>query len=48
MTGQEIAAFGIGLAALAYIGWRWVVRRRASTCCGEKQCPAAKRIVDKL
>ncbi|MDJ0975465.1 MAG: hypothetical protein QNJ98_13455 [Planctomycetota bacterium] len=48
MTAQEIIAFGIGLAALAYIGWRWVVRRRAATCCGETECPAAKRMVEKL
>ena len=48
MTAQEIGAYAIGLLALAYVVWRWRSRRAAATCCGEKECPAAKKIVDQL
>ena len=42
MTGQEIAVAVIGLGALAYLVSRYVIRKRAATCCGEKVCPAVK------
>ena len=48
MSTQEIATYGVGLLALGYIAWRWMARRAANTCCGEKECPAAKRVVDRL
>lgn len=48
MTAQEYAAYGIGLLALGYMAWRYMARRAANTCCGEKECPAAKRVVDRL
>ena len=48
MSAQEYIAFGIGLLALTYIVWRWRSRRSAGTCCGEKECPAAKKIVERL
>ncbi|MDF1702045.1 MAG: hypothetical protein P1V36_12885 [Planctomycetota bacterium] len=42
MTGQELAVLGLGLLAGAYVGWRFLVRRRAATCCGARQCPATQ------
>ena len=42
VTGQELAVLGLGLLAGAYVGWRFLVRRRASTCCGARQCPATQ------
>jgi hypothetical protein len=45
MTAQEVGVLVIGLAAAGYAFVRFVIRRRASTCCGESTCPAAKRAV---
>jgi hypothetical protein len=47
MTGQEIAAAILVLLAGAYLTLR-IVRRRAGNCCGEKECPAAKEVTQRL
>lgn len=48
MSVQEAIAYGIGLLACAYMVWRWRSKRGAGTCCGAKECPASKRIVERL
>ncbi len=48
MSAQEVVVLVIGLAALSYAFVRFVVRRRAGTCCGESSCPAAKGAVERL
>jgi len=48
MNAQEIAVLVIGLATVSYIVVRMLRRRRRGTCCGEKECPAAKQILDRI
>ena len=48
MTGQELATLLIVAAALAYLVGRRLRRRSAGTCCGERECPAAKKTIDRL
>ena len=43
MTGQEIGVLVIGLVDGGYVLMRFVIRRRAGTCCGERACPAATK-----
>jgi len=44
--GWIVAVIGVG--TLAWLVRRFVVRRGAGTCCGEKECPAARRMLDRL
>ena len=44
---QTIGAVLVLVAALGYLVWR-VLARRGNNCCGEKECPAAKQMVDRL
>ncbi len=46
MTIQEVLVFGLVAAAVLYVGYRFW--RRRTNCCGEKECPAAKRMVDNI
>ncbi len=48
MSAQEWAAIGIGVLAASYLGWRALRRRLAGTCCGERECPAAREIVKRM
>ncbi len=48
MSAQEWTVLVIGLATGAYLVLRTVRRRRRGTCCGEKECPAAKQILDRI
>ena len=48
MTTQELIAYALGLSAVGYLAWRLVRRRLAGTCCGERECPAAKRIAQRI
>ena len=48
MTTQEFIAYALGAAALGYLGWRIARRRLAGNCCGAKECPAAKQIVERF
>ncbi len=48
MMLQEIIAFGTGALALGYLLWRKLHKRASGNCCGEKQCPAASGVVDKI
>lgn len=48
MSVQEIGAFLLlGLAA-AYLLVRFFRRRSSATCCGERTCPAAKALLDRI
>ena len=48
MSAQEWSVVAIGAATVAYLGWRLLRRRLAATCCGERECPAAKAVVERL
>ncbi len=48
MSTQEWIVAAIGVATAVYLGWRLVRRRLAATCCGEKECPAAKALAERL
>lgn len=48
MTTQEWTAIGIGALAGGYLLWRALRRRLVGTCCGERECPAAKEIVKRI
>ena len=48
MAAQELITYAIGALALGYLGLRIVRRKLAGNCCGEKQCPAAKQIVQRI
>jgi hypothetical protein len=45
---QEIAAFAVAALAVAYLVVRHFRRRATGNCCGEKECPAAKGMVEKI
>ena len=45
---QETLAVLAVVAALAYLVGRLLRRRSAGTCCGERECPAARMTVEKL
>lgn len=48
MTWQEpLAALLVALAA-GYLLWRQRARRRRGTCCGERECPATRRILERI
>lgn len=44
---QEFGAALVLAIALGYLVRR-IVKRRGNNCCGEKECPAAKEMVDKM
>lgn len=48
MSAQEWIVAAIGAATLGYLVWRAVRRRLASTCCGERECPATRRVLEDL
>jgi hypothetical protein len=48
VTLQAILAFALGAVALAYLVRRVLRTRTAGTCCGERTCPAARRMLDRL
>ena len=48
MIVQDVAALLAVAAALVYLARRWLRRRSAATCCGERECPAARRALEKL
>lgn len=48
MTGQELAALLLVALAGLYLLRRLGVRRRRGTCCGERECGAAKRILERM
>lgn len=45
---QEIGAITLVALAVAYLAWRYLSRRAAGNCCGEKECPAAREMVEKF
>jgi len=45
---QTLGAIAILTAAIAYLAWRYATRRATGTCCGEKECPAATGMIDRL
>ncbi len=45
---QELIAIALIGCAVTYLGWRYLKKRNASTCCGEDVCPAMKRFVERL
>ncbi len=45
---QEIAVFVVGAIALGYLVMRYARKRATGNCCGEKECPAAREMVDKI
>ena len=48
MSAQEWIVAAIGAATLGYLVWRAVQRRLAATCCGERECPATRRILEEM
>ncbi len=46
MTAQEIIVVVLVAAAVLYVIYRLWLRR--TNCCGQKECPAAKRVVDNI
>jgi len=48
MTGQEIAAFVVVGLAVAYLAARRLRKKASGNCCGEKECPAARGMLDKI
>ncbi len=45
---QELITITLVALAATYLGWRYLMKRKASTCCGEDVCPAMKRTVERL
>lgn len=45
---QQVAAYLLLAAAVAYLIVRYVRRKSTGNCCGEPECPAAKGMVRKL
>ena len=48
MTMQELIAYALGATALGYLALRVIRKRLSGNCCGEKECPAAKQIVQRF
>jgi hypothetical protein len=48
MSLQEIAAFAVAALAVVYLVLRHRRRRSTGNCCGEKECPAAKGMVERI
>jgi len=45
---QELLTYLACAAAVAYLIRRKLRRRATGNCCGEKECPAAKRALDDI
>ena len=45
---QDIGAITLVALAVAYLAWRYLSRRTSGNCCGEKECPAAREMVEKF
>jgi hypothetical protein len=45
---QQFGALAIVALAVAYLLWRFLAGRATGNCCGEKECPAAREMVEKL
>ena len=45
---QDLIAIALVALAATYLGWRYLKKRKASTCCGEDVCPAMKRTAERL
>ena len=45
---QDLIAITLVAFASIFLGWRYLMKRKASTCCGEDVCPAMKRSVERL
>jgi len=45
---QTIGALAILAAAVGYLAWRYATRRATGNCCGEKECPAAAGMLDRI
>ena len=45
---QDIGAFALVALAVAYLAWRYLSHRANGNCCGEKECPAAREMVEKF
>lgn len=48
MSVQELAAYLLGAVAAAYLLVRYLRRRASANCCGEKECPASREMVENL
>jgi hypothetical protein len=48
VSGQAWAVAAIGLLAALYLAARFVRRRGVSTCCGERECPAAREALRRM
>ena len=48
MSAQEWIVAAIGAATGGYLVWRAIRRRLTSTCCGERECPATRRILEQM
>ena len=45
---QEWGALGLLALAVCFLVWRYASRRASGNCCGKKECPAAREMVDKI
>jgi hypothetical protein len=45
---QQVAALALVALAAAWLARRWLKRRATGNCCGEPECPAAKRTLEAL
>ena len=45
---QELITIALVALAATYLGWRYLMKRKASTCCGEEVCPAMKQSVKRI
>jgi hypothetical protein len=48
MSAQEWIVAAIGAVTVGYLVWRAVRRRLTSTCCGERECPATRRVLEQM
>jgi hypothetical protein len=48
VSAQDLLAYALVGAAAAWLVVRLVARRRRRTCCGERECPAARRMAARL
>jgi len=45
---QTIVALALLAGAIGYLAWRYITKRATGNCCGEKECPAAAGMIDRL
>ena len=48
MSWQDYAAYALVALAAGFLLARWRRRRAAGNCCGERECPAAKGMVERF